>query len=114
MLPNNCKIMFYNKIVDMRKSIDGLSIIVSDALSLNPSDGSIYIFYNRKHDKLKMLYWDKNGFTLVYKRLEKDKFKIPNLLSAKCITHDQLRWLFDGLDIDKITGFKSLKYTAFY
>jgi transposase len=106
--------MFYNKVVDMRKSIDGLSIIVSDALSLNPSDGSIYIFYNRKHDKLKMLYWDKNGFTLVYKRLEKDKFKITNLLSARCITDDQLRWLFDGLDIDKITGFKSLKYTAFY
>ena len=41
-------------------------------------------------------------------------FKIPNLLSVRSITHDQLRWLFDGLDIDKITGFKSLKYTAFY
>ena len=61
-----------------------------------------------------MLYWDKNGFTLLYKRLEKEKFKIPNLLSVRSITHDQLRWLFDGLDIDKITGFKSLKYTAFY
>ena len=73
MLPNNCKIMLYNKVVDMRKSIDGLSILVSDILSLNPSDGSIYIFFNKKHDKLKMLYWDKNGFTLLYKRLEKEK-----------------------------------------
>jgi transposase len=109
MLPNNCKIMLYNKVVDMRKSIDGLSILVSDILSLNPSDGSIYIFFNKKHDKLKMLYWDKNGFTLLYKRLEKEKFKIPNLLSVRSITHDQLRWLFDGLDIDKITGFKSLQ-----
>lgn len=106
--------MLYNKVVDMRKSIDGLSILVSDILSLNPSDGSIYIFFNKKHDKLKMLYWDKNGFTLLYKRLEKERFKISNLLSVRSITHDQLRWLFDGLDIDKITGFKSLKYTAFY
>ena len=114
MLPNNCKIMLYNKVVDMRKSIDSLSIIVSDVLSLNPADGSIYIFCNKKRDKLKMLYWDKNGFTLLYKRLEKEKFKIPNLLSVRSITYDQLRWLFDGLDIDKITGFKPLKYTAFY
>ena len=114
MLPNNCKIMLYNKVVDMRKSIDGLSIIVSDILSLNPADGSIYIFCNKKHDKLKMLYWDKNGFTLLYKRLEKERFKIPNLLSVRSITHDQLRWLFDGLDINEITGFKPLKYTAFY
>lgn len=106
--------MLYNKVVDMRKSIDGLSIIVSSQLNLNPSDGSIYIFCNKKNDKLKMLYWDKNGFTLVYKRLEKDTFKIPHLLSARSITHDQLRWLFDGLDFDKITGFKSLKYNAFY
>ena len=68
MLPNNCKIMLYNKVVDMRKSIGGLSILVSDILSLNPSDGSIYIFFNKKHDKLKILYWDKNGFTLLYKR----------------------------------------------
>jgi len=114
MLPNNCNIMLYNKVVDMRKSIDGLSIIVSDVLSLNPADGSIYIFCNKKYDKLKMLYWDKNGFTLLYKRLEKERFKIPNLLSVRSITYDQLRWLFDGLDIDKTTGFKPLKYTAFY
>ena len=50
MLPNNCKIMLYNKVVDMRKSIDGLSIIVSDVLSLNPSDGSIYIFCNKNNE----------------------------------------------------------------
>jgi transposase len=114
MLPNNSKIMLYNKVVDMRKSIDGLSIIVSDDLSLNPSDGSIYIFCNKKHDKLKMLYWDKNGFTLLYKRLEKERFKIPNLLSVRCITHEQLSWLFDGLDIDKITGFQRLKYSKYF
>ena len=69
--------MLYNKVVDMRKSIDGLSILVSDTLSLNPSDGSIYIFFNKKHDKLKMLYWDKNGFTLLYKDLKRRGLKFP-------------------------------------
>ena len=114
MLPNNCKILLYNKEVDMRKSIDGLSIIISESLCMNPSDGCIHIFYNKKYDKLKMLYWDKNGFSLLYKRLEKERFKIPKLVSSRSITYDQLRWLFDGLDIDKISGFKSLKYKRFF
>lgn len=114
MLPNNCKILLYNRTVDMRKSIDGLSIIVAENLGLNPSDGSIHIFYNKKYDKLKMLYWDKNGFSLLYKRLEKERFKIPSLVSSRAITYEQLRWLLDGLDIDKIHGFKSVKYNAFF
>ena len=114
MLPNNCKILLYNKTVDMRKSIDGLSIIVSESLGLNPSDGSIHIFYNKRYDKLKMLYWDRNGFSLLYKRLEQERFKIPKLVSTRSITYEQLRWLFDGLDIDKINGFKLLKYNAYF
>lgn len=114
MLPNNSKILLYNKSVDMRKSIDGLAIIVSDALSMNPSDGSLYIFYNKKYDKLKMLFWDRNGFTLLYKRLEKERFKIPKLVTAQVISYEQLRWLFDGLDINKIKGFKVLKYNVFF
>jgi transposase len=113
MLPNNCQILLYNKTVDMRKSIDGLSIIISEHLHLNPSDGSIHIFYNKQYDKLKMLYWHKNGFNLLYKRLEKERFKIPKLVAARCITYEQLRWLFDGLDIDKITGFQPLKYSKY-
>ena len=61
-----------------------------------------------------MLYWDKNGFSLLYKRLEKERFKIPHLVEARTITYEQLRWLFDGLDIDKIAGFKALKYKAYF
>ena len=114
MLPNNCKILLYNNTVDMRKSIDGLSIIVSENLGLNPGDGSVHIFYNKKYDKLKLLYWDKNGFSLLYKRLECERFKIPKLLLARSITYEQLRWLLDGLNIDKINGFKPLKYSAYF
>ena len=114
MLPNNSKVLLYNKSVDMRKSIDGLAIIVSDALSMNPSDGSLYIFYNKKYDKLKMLFWDRNGFTLLYKRLEKERFKIPKLVTEQVISYEQMRWLFDGLDINEVKGFKALKYSVFF
>ncbi len=114
MLPNNSKMLLYNKSVDMRKSIDGLAIIVCDALRMNPSDGSLYIFYNKKYDKLKMLFWDRNGFNLLYKRLEKERFKIPKLITSKVISYEQMRWLFDGLDINEVKGFKALKYNVFF
>ena len=55
MLPNNCQILLYNKTVDMRKSIDGLSIIISEYLHLNPSDGSIHIFYVVQWDRVNTL-----------------------------------------------------------
>jgi IS66 Orf2 like protein len=53
-------------------------------------------------------------FNFLYKRLEKERFKIPKLVAARCITYEQLRWLFDGLDIDKITGFQPLKYSKYF
>ncbi len=114
MLLNNARVLLYHKPVDMRKGINGLSIIVSDSLSLNPSDGSIYIFYNKNCSKLKLIYWDRNGFCLFYKVLAKEKFKIPKLLKFQVITAEELRWLLDGLDIEKITGFKSLSYDTYY
>ena len=114
MLTNNSNILLYYKAIDMRKGINGLSIMVSDIWGLNPSDGSIYIFYNKKYDKLKLLYWDRNGFCLLYKILVKEKFKIPKITSERVITSEQLRWLFDGLDIDKVTGFKPLKYDTHF
>lgn len=98
----------------MRKGINGLSILIADELSYNPSDGRVYIFYNKSYNKLKMLYWDRNGFCLHYKILEGDKFKIPNLVALRMLSPEQLRWLFDGLDIDKVTGFKSIKYEAHF
>lgn len=100
--------------VDMRKSIDGLSFIVSSEFASNPSDGAVYVFFNKQRDKLKLLYWDRNGFCLWYKRLEKERFKIPELHGAVFeISPENLRWLMDGLDIRKIKGFKSLKYQQF-
>jgi len=60
--------------VDMRKSINGLSVLVADHLELSPLSGSLFVFYNKARDKIKILYWDRNGFCLWYKRLEKHRF----------------------------------------
>lgn len=114
-LTGNLKIWLYPKPIDMRKSIDGLSIVVADNMNLNPINSEIFVFYNRAGDKIKILYWDKNGFCLWYKRLEKSRFKIPATGETKYnITSEQLRWLLDGLDIGQMTPIEILHYQEVY
>ena len=62
------------EVVDMRKSINGLSILVEEVLSLDPFGPMLFVFCNRKRDKVKILYWERTGFVLWYKRLEKNRF----------------------------------------
>ena len=108
------EVLVYKKVCDMRKSIQGLSQLVIDDLSMNPTDGRVYVFCNKGRDKLKILYWDRNGFCLWYKILEKEKFKMPKVRdSVLAITGVQLRWLLDGLPIKQRSGFKKLKYQIF-
>ena len=104
-------VWLYKDRVDMRKSIDGLSIIIASTMSKNPSSGEIFLFFNKSSDKIKILYWDRNGFCLWYKRLETGRFKIPKYES---ITYEQLRWLLDGLDITTLHGYKKSQYQNFF
>ena len=113
-LTGNLKIWLYKEPVDMRKSIDGLSIVVSDNLNVNPMNSEIFVFYNRYGDKIKILYWDKNGFCLWYKRLEKGRFKIPVGQPKYNMTSEQLRWLLDGLDIGHMKPIEMLHYQEVY
>ena len=87
--------------VDFRKSITGLSLLVEQSLLLDPFAASLYVFVNRRLDKLKILYWEKNGFCLWYKSLEKERFKWPKNISSQTIVLDgeQLKWLMDGFDL---------------
>ena len=96
---------------DMRKSIDGLSLIVSDVLELNPLSQAWFIFCNRQRDKLKILFWDTNGFWLYYRRLEKGRFNWPKTTAhstAITIDQHQLHWLLSGLPIDSAKAHKPL------
>ena len=63
-------------VTDMRKSINGLSLMVSEQLAHDPFSGSVFVFCNRARDKLKILYWECNGFWLYYRRLDKGKFQV--------------------------------------
>jgi len=88
---------------DMRKSIDGLAAIVSYSFSLDPFDQSLFVFCNRERNKLKILFWDHNGFWLFYRRLERGRFRWPATPSGEALRIDrrQLQWLLDGLELEQ-------------
>ncbi len=90
-------------VTDLRKSIDGLAILVTESFNLDPFSRSLFVFCNRKRDKIKILEWDTNGFWLHYKRLEKCTFKWPNTLNSKTllVSEREFRWLLDGLSINQ-------------
>ncbi|GFO72750.1 transposase, IS66 family [Bathymodiolus japonicus methanotrophic gill symbiont] len=91
-------------VTDMRKSINGLSLIVSEQLGHNPLAGSAFVFCNRSRDKLKILYWECNGFWLYYRRLDKGKFQWPNESNEQTLTLNlrELHWLLDGLSYQQV------------
>lgn len=98
--------------VDFRKGINGLSIIVEQHMSLNPFSEALFVFCNRHRDKLKVLYWQRNGFCLWQKRLEQDKFAWPRKMRGETLslTEEQWHWLLDGLDIEKMKPHRPLNF----
>jgi len=98
---------------DMRKSINGLSIMVAEQLVLNPLSGHLFCFCNRKRDIVKILYWDRNGFCLWHKRLERDRFHWPeNKAAVIDMEGRELSWLLEGLDLGYRTAHERLSYTS--
>ena len=93
-------------VTDMRKSINGLSIIVSELLGHDPFNGSVFVFCNRHRDKLKILFWEHNGFWLYYRRLDRGKFQWPTQLEQKTVALSvrELQWLLDGLSCTQTTA----------
>jgi transposase len=102
-------IYLHREAVDFRKSINGLVMMVEQEMNLSPFAEAIYVFSNKAYDKIKVVYWDKTGFCLWYKRLEKDKFKWPVRYSGQTMTlsAEQWHWLLSGYDI---IGHQPLQY----
>ena len=100
---------------DLRKSIDGLSIIVETEFNLNLFEPSLFIFCNKSMNKIKILHYD-NGFWLYYRRLEKEKFKWPvNNLGVINISFEELKWLVNGHELRlEERKFKDIKKVDFY
>lgn len=102
-LPPSVKIYFARDLVDMRNGIDGLKAIVEAALKKDPFEGHLFVFVGKSKDKVKILFWNKNGFVLHMKRLEKGRFQLPVVdgRAAKVeMEATELAMLLDGIDLN--------------
>ena len=87
---------------DMRKSINGLSLLVEDHFELDLFSGSLFAFCNRRRDLVKILYWQENGFCVWLKRLEEDIFRWPESEKEVLeVNQVALEWLLHGLDLNQ-------------
>lgn len=99
-------------ITDMRKNIDGLAGIAQYVIKQDPMGQHIFVFCNKPKNKIKILFWDINGFWLFYKRLEKGRFKWPSETNNPlCISRRQLSWLLAGLSIEQAKAHLPIKET---
>lgn len=100
--------------LDFRRQIDGLALAVQETLELDPLSSHLFVFTNRLHDKLKLLYWHHNGFILVYKRLEKNTFCWPSVSDEQplCVGLRELQCLIEGGDIQQLAPLDRLKFSA--
>lgn len=100
--------------IDFRKSIDGLSARVEQELQHNPFGNALYVFINRQRNKIKALYWHRNGFCLWCKRLEAEKFAWPREGEAatQTISLQQFEWLLEGFDLWRNQPHKTLHFAS--
>jgi len=97
---NDARVFLALGATDMRKSINGLSLLVEEQFEINLFTGNLFAFCNRRQDLVKILYWDGNGFCVWMKRLEEDHFRWPEREKDVLEIHaSALSWLLNGLDL---------------
>lgn len=112
-LGNATKVFLAVGVTDMRKAINGLSQIVADQLLLDPFSGHLFAFCNRRRTIVKILLWDRNGFWLCQKRLEKHTFKWPKCSKEVLdLSPREFGWLLDGLEFTRLKGHGELSYST--
>ncbi len=98
----NGNIWFYRRPVDFRKQLMGLVTLISDEMKQNPANGDIYIFRSRKANKVKLVFWQNDGFWLCQKQLSGRRFRFPQKgEEAMVLTANQVQWLLSGANIQK-------------
>jgi transposase len=96
----------------MSKSFDGLAGLVQQTLKLDPFSTHLFVFFNKAKEKVKILYWDHNGFAIWYKRLEKGVFRIPRIQhgEAYSLSMSELCLLLEGIDLTCKDRFNEERY----
>lgn len=103
-LPPQIRVFVYRKPTDMRKSFDGLVALTESALGQDPLSGSLFVFLNRRRDRIKILYWGQTGFCIWYQQLQKGTYQLPDEQSLEAqetieVTRSQLSLILDGIDL---------------
>ena len=101
-LPASTKIFLCTEVADMRRGFDGLAAMTREIIRVDPLSGHLFVFRNRRRDRMKVLYWDRDGFALWYKRLERGTFRFP----APCddahsveVDYATLTLILEGIDV---------------
>ena len=95
------RILAYNAPVDMRKSFNGLLALVRGVLKEDPLSGSLFVFFNRRGNYLKLVYWDRTGFCLFAKRLEHGRFLLPSGNLKQELSEQAFLLILDGIQLGK-------------
>jgi len=99
-LPSAVRIWLCTQPTDMRKSFDTLAALVRQGLGQDPLSGSLFVFVGRRADRLKILYWDRDGYALWAKRLERGTFRLPAATDAGVVlTGAELAMLLEGIEL---------------
>lgn len=102
-LPPSVRIHFATQLVDMRNGIDGLRAIVERTLASDPYSGHLFVFVGKARDKVKILFWDRSGFVLYLKRIERGRFQLPVVDARRqhvVMEPTELAMLLDGIDLN--------------
>ena len=101
-------------VVDFRKQMRGLSVLVQEELELDPFSSHLFAFCNRRRDHVRLLYWERNGFAMWQKKLESDKFPWPRAGTQEVVEFSgrELNWLLDGMDVFAMKPHDVLSYES--
>lgn len=95
MIPSATRIFVCTEPQDMRRSFDGLALAARDHVGEDPQSGALFVFVNKRRNRLKVLWFDRNGYCLLYKRLHRARFELPELRTIDART---LAWILRGVE----------------
>lgn len=98
-LPEGVRIWVATAPCDMRKQADGLSALVQGGLGQQPKSGHLFVFFSRRRDFVRILFWDANGYCTVSKRLEAGRFRVPSPVEGQAVVHLDVRQLAELLSL---------------
>jgi transposase len=114
MLPSAVRIFLCTRATDMRKSFDGLTGLVQECFGQDPLTGHLFLFLNRRRDRIKILYFDRDGLAIWYKRLETGSFEMPSTTEGDSLElrPAQLAMILSGIDLKSARQRKRFQYAG--